>query len=249
MIHYHGTPISPTPIIEALSGRNFCVSFAASGQIRRCHEIGQSVLIDNGAFSFWRSGSPCVDWEPYYDFAARWLDYKTTWAIIPDVIDGTESDNNDLMTQWFAAFGDFRQASPVWHLHESFDRLDRLTRNFEKVCIGSSGEYASVGTRKWRDRMDAAFTFMCKGTGKVPCWVHMLRGMNLSGTEYPFSSVDSTNIARNHNSIKRRGNLDEQIKWAVSTASRLDSLNNSPYWLDDAWKVKAENHEEVLVDY
>jgi len=32
-----------------------------------------------------------------------------------------------------------------------------------------------------------------------PVWLHMLRGMALAGSEYPFASVDSTDIARNHN--------------------------------------------------
>ena len=35
--------------------------------------------------------------------------------------------------------------------------------------------------------------------GPVPVWLHMLRGMALSGSEYPFASVDSTDVARNHN--------------------------------------------------
>lgn len=246
MIHYHGTPINPTKVLSALAGRHFCVSFAASYQVAKCHDIGQSVLLDNGAFSFWRSGSPCTDWENYYDFAAKWMDYKTTWAIIPDVIDGSESENNDLLTQWFSAFGDFRQASPVWHLHESFERLDRLTRNFERVCVGSSGQYAQIGTKKWRDRMDASFTFMCKGTGKVPCWIHMLRGMNLSGSEYPFSSVDSANIGRNHKNGIRGNDLNLQIEWAVETASRLDAINNKPYWMDDEWRTNVEKAEDVF---
>ncbi len=55
MIHYHGTPITPKERLYELAGRHFCVSYAAPGDLRRCHELGQSVMLDNGAFSSARS--------------------------------------------------------------------------------------------------------------------------------------------------------------------------------------------------
>ena len=39
---------------------------------------------------------------------------------------------------------------------------------------------------------------LCEG-GYVPAWLHMLRGMALAGSQYPFASLDSTDVARNHN--------------------------------------------------
>jgi hypothetical protein len=30
-LHYHGTPITPRPVLQSLAGRHFCVSFAAPG--------------------------------------------------------------------------------------------------------------------------------------------------------------------------------------------------------------------------
>ena len=88
LIHYHGTPITPIAALYQLSGRHFCVSHAHPADVARCHQIGQSVMLDNGAFSAWKAGK-ATDWPGYYAWADRWLDCPTTWAVIPDVIDGS----------------------------------------------------------------------------------------------------------------------------------------------------------------
>lgn len=192
-IHYHGTPITPTSVLHQLAGRHFCVSFAAPSQVKVCHEIGQSVMLDNGAFSLWRAGKP-TDWPGYYDWCAPWLDYRTTWAVIPDVIEGDEAANDALIAQW--PFGD--RGAPVWHLHESIGRFARLCETWPRVCIGSSGEFAHVGDEKWRRRMEDALNVVCRN-GPAPTWLHMLRGLKLAKAKYPFASVDSTDVGRNHN--------------------------------------------------
>jgi hypothetical protein len=46
--------------------------------------------------------------------------------------------------------------------------------------------------------MDEAFNALAKAHRWLP-WIHMLRGMQCSGMEWPFASVDSTDIGRNHN--------------------------------------------------
>ena len=82
MIHYHGTPITPVRELLTLAGRHFCVSHMRPDDVTRCHQIGQSVMLDNGAFSKWKSGKQ-TDWESYYEWCDKWLDYPTTWAVIP----------------------------------------------------------------------------------------------------------------------------------------------------------------------
>lgn len=165
------------------------------------HQIGQSVMLDNGAFTLWRR-NPRIErwpWDAYYAWVLPWLDFPTTWCVIPDVIGGTEAENDRLLAEWFARQGSFRQAAPVWHLHESLSRLDRLVRGFERVCFGSSGEYSTIGNVRWNNRMNDVFNHICRGSGRPPCWIHMLRGMSLAGSDYPFASVDSSDIGRNHN--------------------------------------------------
>jgi hypothetical protein len=232
-VHYHGTPITPHHVIYQLAGRNFCVSFADPRQVEVCHEIGQSVMLDNGAFSAWRSGKG-TDWTGYYAWCERWLEYRTTWAVIPDVIEGTEEENDELIRQW--PHGP-RAGAPVWHVHESIPRLLRLCDRFDRVCIGSSGEYATVGDEKWRIRMDDVFTQLCNG-GPSPTWLHMLRGMRMAKSGYPFASVDSTDIARHHNETGRLAGVMAQCwdghncpprvraKRPVKTGSLFDTPEN-----------------------
>ena len=214
-VHYHGLTINPRSVFDTLAGRHFCVSFVYPEQVKQAHAIGQSVMLDNGAFTAWRQGKK-VDWTGYYDWAEEWLQYRTTWAVIPDVIDGDEEANDALILEW--PHGD--RGAPVWHLHESIDRLARLCTVWPRVCLGSSGRFRVVGSPAWHDRMTEAMNAVC-GDGPPPAWLHMLRGMALAGSHYPFASVDSTDIARNHNRAQNT---------AVAMANRWDAQQCPAVW-------------------
>lgn len=192
MIHYHGTPITPVAALAELAGRHFCVSHAAPQDVARCHMIGQSVMLDNGAFSAWKIGK-ATDWPAYYEWCDKWLDYPTTWAVIPDVIDAGTQEQDALLREWPHG----QKGAPVWHMDEPMHRLLRLCDEWPKVCIGSTAEYATVLSETWCRKMDEAWNEIAKRHKRLP-WVHMLRGMQLSGKHWPFASVDSTDIARNH---------------------------------------------------
>lgn len=193
MIHYHGTPITPNAVLLSLSGNCFCVSHMRPDQVETCHQIGQSVMLDNGAFSKWKRGAQ-TDWPAYYAWCDRWLDYPTTWAVIPDVIDAGSQEQDALIREW--PHGE--RGAPVWHMDESVDRLIRLTEAWPRVCIGSTAEYRDVLSDMWVRRMDQAWNALAAKHRRTPT-VHMLRGMQLSGREWPFASVDSTDVAQNHN--------------------------------------------------
>jgi len=192
-LHYHGTPITPITALYELAGRCFCVSFAHPADVSRCHSIGQSVMLDNGAFTEWKQGKP-TNWPAYYEWAEEWLAYPTTWAVVPDQIDGGEDVQDALLLEW--PFGD--KGAPVWHMDESIDRLLRLCDAWPKVCVGSTSTYSEVLSEHWQRRMDAGFDQLARRHHRLP-WLHMLRGMACSGERWPFASVDSTDIARNHN--------------------------------------------------
>lgn len=197
MIHYHGLPITPMTAAEVAirSGHAF-VSFAHPQQMGLAVSVCQSFAIDNGAFSAWRSGKPITDWTPYYEFCrAAKRQPACDFAVIPDVIDGTEADNDNLAAdfpfpRWFGA--------PVWHLHESFTRLERLAERWPRVCFGSSGAYAQIGTEAWWRRMHEAMRVICDDAGQPRCRLHGLRMLDPRiFTRFPFASADSTNIGRN----------------------------------------------------
>lgn len=193
-IHYHGTPITPVDALLTLSGRHFCVSHAAPQDVARVHSIGQSVMLDNGAFSQWRKGR-ATNWPKYYEFCEKWLQYPTTWAIPPDVIDAGTQEQDALLREW--PHGKW-QAAPVWHMDEPINRLLRLIDdNWNRVCIGSTAEYRFVLNETWEKRMDETWNSVFRTFGRVPA-IHMLRGMQLSGKRWPFYSVDSTDVAQNH---------------------------------------------------
>lgn len=183
-----------------MHGKHFCVSFFNPQNVARCHEIGQSVLLDNGAFSAWKKGIALTDewWSRYYLWAEKWLARPTTHAIIPDVITGTAEDQDRLVAQW--PFGD--RGWPVWHMHEPIERLLRLLDRWPRVAIGSSAQFSVVGSDAWRRRMDQAFTAIVARHRFIP-WIHMLRGLKAVYWGYPFASVDSTDVARNHSSNKK----------------------------------------------
>jgi hypothetical protein len=225
MIHYHGTPITPIAALYEMAGRHFCVSHAAPSDVARAHMIGQSVMLDNGAFSKWKSGKE-TDWNAYYDWSDKWLDHPTTWAIIPDVVEAEAEIQDELLKQWPHK----DKGSPVWHMHEPISRLIKLTENYSKVCMGSSAEYAVVLSDPWCRRVDAAWNEISKKHRRLP-WVHMLRGMSLSGKQYPFASVDSTDIARNHH-------LQHNTPRAM--ADRWDGTQ-----CPSKWNLKAEQMELI----
>lgn len=209
-IHYHGTPISPRSTLLLLKGFSFCVSYLDRRDVGVCHAIGQHVMLDNGAFSVWRRGV-AVDWTGYYDWASEWFSAKrSTWAVVPDVIEGDADANDELLRQW--PHGRVRGA-PVWHMHEPISRFLRLADGWERVCVGSSAQYSNVGSAPWRRRMTEAFNSLAPN-GVVPVRIHMLRGLKMAGSEFPFHSVDSANIARNHKTPPNDA-LKMAEKWAT----------------------------------
>ena len=83
-------------------------------------------------------------------------------------------------------------------MDEPISRLCRLVDDgWSRVCIGSTAEYAAVLAEPWRRRMDETWRQLNATFQRTPP-IHMLRGMACSGLEYPFASVDSTDIAQNH---------------------------------------------------
>ena len=192
MIHYHCADINPHHRLTELAGRHLLVSHAYPAPATIAHQIGQSVLLDNGAFSVWRSGKT-ADWDAYFDWCSIWFDCPTPWGIIPDVIDGSINEQDQLIAQWPHQ----QRGAPVWHINEPIERLLSLCELWDRVCLGSAGEWPDVGTPSWHRRMTETFNAVSRVFNRMP-WLHGLR-MQGVGHLYPFASVDSADIARNNN--------------------------------------------------
>lgn len=102
--------------------------------------MAQKLGEDNGAFTAWKAaGKNKIDWSDYYEFVARWKNHPGfDFAIIPDVIDGGEDENEALLDEW--PHGEF-YGVPVWHMNESDERFIRLCNEYPRVAIGSCGDY------------------------------------------------------------------------------------------------------------
>jgi len=145
MIHYHGTPFSGSEAVmaSALAGRHALVSFKTPAPINIVSEVCQSFVLDNGAFSFWRSGKTPVNWAKYYDWVDKWHRHPAfDWALIPDVIDGDLETNKNLINQF--PYPD-HVGVPVWHMHEPVSWLAELGEPISNNSIALLNSFYSPG--------------------------------------------------------------------------------------------------------
>lgn len=201
-VHYHGGPLwGGDDLLKALyRDTGALISYARPDQIGKISLIRCNLVLDNGAFSTWRSNKKgdSFDWQShwagYYDFVGSWYS-RIDWFIIPDVIEGSEEENNKLILnvpRWLMP-----KAVPVWHSDESIDRFIQLCTLFDRVAIGCCGPHRSIRSEAWKARMTEAFRAIYIDR-KLHVKIHglrMLDGRALS--QFPFASADSTNVAIN----------------------------------------------------
>ena len=231
MIHYHGTPIGGTRQDAArfLAGRHALVPFPRQDDMGIVADACQSFCFDNGAFSVWKRGEK-LDVFGYIRWVQEWHKHPVfDWALIPDVIDGDEDANDALLEMW----PEHLAGVPVWHLHESIDRLCRLADDYKTVALGSSGQWSSPGTAPWWKRMAEAMSEICDTQGRPACRLHGLRMLDPAiFSQLPFASADSTNAAVNGGSISRFGMYAPPTagQRANVIADRIEAHNSSPIW-------------------
>ena len=234
MIHYHGTPCSKSKggddsALRFLTGRHALVPFPRQDDMGIVADVCQSFVFDNGAFSVWKRGGQ-LDVDGYVRWVDDWrLHPGFDWALIPDVIDGDEAANDLLLEQWPAHL----PGVPVWHLHESLERLQRLANTWRTVAIGSSGQWATPGTVGWWRRISEAMDAICDEHGRPACRLHGLRMLDPQiFSRLPFASADSTNAAVNGGSVSRFGMYTPPTagQRAAVIADRIESHNSASIW-------------------
>lgn len=233
VIHYHGTPVGGTRADAArfLSGRHALVPFPRQDDMGAVAECCQSFVFDNGAFSVWKRGET-LDVEGYTRWCEEWRRHPGfDWALIPDVIEGSEDDNDALLRDWpFPELG-----VPVWHMHESLDRLERLCHAYRTVALGSSGQWPTPGTDSWWQRMSEAMAVACDDAGRPLARLHGLRMLDPEiFTRLPLASADSTNAAVNCGSLSRFGSYlpPTAAQRAEVIAARIEAHNAAACWVD-----------------
>jgi hypothetical protein len=235
MIHYHGGPITPQPVgLAVWQARHAMVSYARPDQISLAAEICQSFTIDNGAFSIWTQGGK-LDAVAYMAFVQQWAQHPSfDWALIPDVIDGSEEQNDHLISVVERQIPWPIHWVPVWHLHESLTRLETLVKGWPRIALGSSGEYADPGAKIWWHRISEAMEVCCDKQGRPKTRLHGLRMMDPTiFSHIPFASVDSTSVARNSGmDVKWTGRyppLSEETR-ALVLVDRIEHHASSARW-------------------
>lgn len=235
MIHYHGTPVGckAAHVHEFLSGRHALVPFARPDDLAAVADYSQSFVLDNSAFSLWKQGGD-VDVAGY----AAWVDSIAghpglDWVLIPDKIDGDESANVELVTTWLR-MGCRAASVPVWHLHESLEWLDYLCSNFQRVALGSSGQWSHPGTAPWWDRMNDAMGVACDETGRPRVRLHGLRMLDPAVFQHlPLASADSTNAVANSGATGRFGQYlgKNAAARAAFIADGIEAFNSAGRWV------------------
>lgn len=211
-------------------GRHALVPFPRPDDVGAVADVCQSFVFDNGAFSVWKSGGQ-LDVSGYIHWCRQWHRHPGfDWALIPDVIEGNEKENDELIAAWPSDI----KGVPVWHMHESIDRLERLAKHFEVVALGSSGAFASVGTAMWWGRMAEALNRITDSAGRPICKLHGLRMLDPAVfTQMPLASADSTNASVNCGSLDRFGMYvpPTASQRAAVIAERIESHNSASIWI------------------
>lgn len=232
MIHYHGTPIGGAmqEIARFLRGRHALVPHKYQQDMGAVADLCADFVLDNSAFSEWKQGTP-IDVPGYTKWAEQWRSHPGfSWALIPDVIDGTADDNDALVRDWPRHI----RGVPVWHMHEDLGRLARLAREWPVVALGSSGEWPTPGRAGWWTRMAAAMDVACDENGRPLCRLHGLRMLDPRiFTKLPLASADSTNVGRNCNQLARYGMYvpPTTAQRAITLAERIEHQNSAPIWV------------------
>jgi len=242
VIHYHGTPIGGAKIEVArfLVGRHALVPWTYPCDLEAVMECCQSFVLDNGAFTIWRKGGE-MDAAGYVAWCEGIYRHPCfDWALIPDVIDGDEQENDAMLAEWPRKI----PGVPVFHLHESLERAERLSHEWPIVALGSSGQWDTPGTRDWWHRMNELKAAFCnKGQDQPRCKLHGLRMLNPAiFSNLPLHSADSTNAAQN--GARNGALIDPKLtsgQGAIITAMRIENHQSSA-----AWKFKKVESSGLL---
>lgn len=254
--HYHGGPMwGGEECFNALyKDRCALVSYARPQQLKKIVKIAKSVVLDNGAFSTWKrqkKSSEIMDWDAhwtnYYLWVVKWIGL-VDWFVIPDVIEGTEEENDRLVNRVPSSLVD--KAVPVWHSVESLDRLVRLCKRFDRVAIGLCGPHRKTMSHAAQERLTEAFTeiYIKRNLKTKMHGMRMLDGRVLG--KFPLDSGDSSFVAVNVPKTKRQM-VQEQRKLnrTVIYRSKIECVNppSIAEWVDKMKGRKQEIQLEMVI--
>jgi hypothetical protein len=230
MIHYHGGPLGKAPQShEFFRGRHSLVSFQHRGELEIMAEVSHSFIFDNGSFSVWKSGKT-LDVAGYYKWVDDWRRHPGfDWCLIPDVIEGSEADNDSMISDWPFGF----DGVPVWHLNESLERLETLAESWPRIAFGSTSGIEPNSKSFWL-RMAEVMDVVCDKKGRPICKLHGLRMLNPEIFKIvPLASADSCTCVMNAFMPGKQFGIylpKRESQRANVIADRIESYNSPPSW-------------------
>jgi hypothetical protein len=231
MIHYHGGVITEAnEAVKFYQRRDVLISFAKKEKEHLIAEVCRSFVLDNGAFSLWKSGKQ-TDWDGFYDWVEKWKNHpRFEWFLIPDVIGGSDEENQELMEH--CPFPDHISV-PVYHLGESFRRLSEMVERYPRIAIGSTQGFELKTIRFWNE-MRKIFEVICDRDGIPQVKVHGLRMLDPEIVKaFPFSSGDSsTNVRESLFDIKwgHKYSPTSKAERAALVADYLDKAQSPSFY-------------------
>ena len=235
-ITVYGLPINPRPLLNELAGKSFCVSYGTRKKlgsqlddaIRLVGEVETSILlVDNGAFSAYKSGIDTMTDEAYLQGFADWANDITercpqAVVVLPDVIGGTAEQNHQLICETMTMLDACDRTMAMWHTNEPIEFLLHLCEDFNFVGIGTVDAHAKPGQAKWHARMREVFAAIdaweAAGEGAyIRPRIHLMRAQQFAHM-YPVDSSDSVNVAMNHSR-----QLEKSNETVTLFAARVDA--------------------------
>ena len=213
-----------------MDGRHALISFAHQQHTPEVLECCESFCLDNGAFTIWKTTGGQIDVKAYSEWVERIGKHPGfDFCLIPDVIEGTEEENDALIEKWECNL----TSVPVFHLNESPDRFFRLADKFKKVAFGSTSEWGRNGTKEWWNNMKNLMNIITDAEGNLPCKVHGLRMLDPNIFRFlPLHSGDSTNAAVNGGRQMKNVSMPAIKRWQGSEriAQRIESFQSASHW-------------------
>jgi hypothetical protein len=223
---YIGTPVTPNSELLTLAGKAFCLTYYYRDKFSPpvMEGLASQLMLDWGGYPAWKAG---VELDAayragYYEWVDPLLDRPTTWAVICDVIGAGSQELDQLLKEW--PHGRDRGA-PVYHLDaqmmQPVDRMLRLLDEYPRVCIGWAEKDLPILGPDHQRCLDHLWNEIAKRHQRTPV-VHHFRGTQLATHRWPFATLDSTDVARNHNRPQNT---------ARAMADRWDAAQCPPRWL------------------
>lgn len=199
---YIGTPVTPADVLLTLAGKAFCLTYYYRDKFNlvTMEALASLLMIDWGGYPAWKNGEDLNEEyrAGYYQWVDPILDRPTTWAVIPDIIGAPSQINDALLKEW--PHGRERGA-PVYHLDAEMmqgpSRMLRLLDEYPRVCIGWAEKDLPILGEDHRRCLDILWNEIAKRHRRTPV-VHHFRGTQLATHRWPFATLDSTDVARNH---------------------------------------------------